>query len=282
MRTLFLTLFGFALIAAYPAKAAIHSCLMTTALVEQKENIPRGLLYAIALTESGRWNKEKKFSHAWPWTIRSKADGFVLDSKSEAIATVEKLKRSGRKNIDVGCMQINLKYHPNAFTDLNQAFEPRANVTYAARFLASLRKEAKSWQQAIEWYHSRDGRRGHEYRKKVYSHWRQAQTDVYRAHQALAQVNNGIIPASLAADDGPMAEPLIKIHRGTAGNAAASAQSGQEQARTSSRGASIVAGAAVQRGHDPESAGRSAIHGVDVVRPGRGYAGLFKSARHIQ
>ena len=52
---------------------------------------------------------------------------------------VRKLQRRGVRNIDVGCMQVNLRYHPKAFKSLGQAFDPRANAAYAAGFLRKLR-----------------------------------------------------------------------------------------------------------------------------------------------
>ena len=36
-------------------------------------------------------------------------------------------------------MQVNLGYHPDAFEDLEQAFDPTYNVAYAASFLVELR-----------------------------------------------------------------------------------------------------------------------------------------------
>lgn len=167
--------------------SASQTCLITTAMIEQRERIPRGLLYAIALTESGRWNAEERKGYAWPWTVRAAADAFVSETKAESMAIVQRLKNEGRSNIDVGCMQVNLHYHPDAFPNLQSAFDPIANITYAAKFLGKLRLEARSWQQAIQWYHSRDNARGEAYRLKVYGHWRTAQAEINKAHRALAR-----------------------------------------------------------------------------------------------
>ena len=77
------------------------------------------------------------------------------------------LKEKGVRNIDVGCMQINLFYHPNAFDNLEQAFDPLTNTRYAADFLTNLYKNNGSWNLAIERYHSGNTTRGTKYRKAV-------------------------------------------------------------------------------------------------------------------
>jgi predicted DNA-binding protein (MmcQ/YjbR family) len=51
-------------------------------------------------------------------------------------------------------MQINLKHHPNAFENLDQAFDPEANVRYGAFFLKTLYNRCRNWHLAIALYHS--------------------------------------------------------------------------------------------------------------------------------
>ena len=64
-------------------------------------------------------------------------------------------------------MQINLFYHPHAFENLQEAFNPRLNVNYAGNFLTQLFEDHGSWQRAIEHYHSNDKQRGQRYRLAV-------------------------------------------------------------------------------------------------------------------
>jgi phytoene dehydrogenase-like protein len=64
-------------------------------------------------------------------------------------------------------MQINLFYHPHAFGNLQEAFNPRLNVSYAGNFLTQLFEDHGSWQSAIEHYHSNDKQRGQRYRLAV-------------------------------------------------------------------------------------------------------------------
>ncbi len=138
---------------------------------ERAEGIPPGLVHAVALAESGRWLSERGRSQAWPWTVTAGADSFYLPSKEEALRKVRELRAAGRSNIDVGCMQVNLGYHGEAFASLDEALEPASNVAYGARFLKRLRVQTRSWARATARYHSSDPDRGKAYRDKVYRLW---------------------------------------------------------------------------------------------------------------
>ncbi|MCE3233788.1 MAG: hypothetical protein K0R98_2045 [Rickettsiaceae bacterium] len=97
-------------------------CSRYFSLYEKKNHMPSNMLRAIGVTESGRYSKEAGRSVAWPWTINVNGKGYQYESKAKAIAAVKQFQAEGNKSIDVGCMQINLKYHPEAFTNLEQAF----------------------------------------------------------------------------------------------------------------------------------------------------------------
>lgn len=148
-----------------------NSCRIVTEKAEREEGIPRHLLTAISLAETGRWSEQKQEIFAWPWTVMAKGRGLYFKSKIEAIAAVNRLQRAGITNIDVGCMQINLRYHPRAFASLNEAFDPTANVAYAAKFLKGLHGTTQSWPQAAANYHSSDPLRNVPYKNKVLSLW---------------------------------------------------------------------------------------------------------------
>ncbi len=147
-------------------------CRSEIARIEQERDIPAHLLGAIALVESGRAAPGQWEISAWPWTVMAQGKGRYLPSKQAAIEEVEKLRKQGVRNIDVGCMQVNLKYHPDAFTDLEEAFDPAANVAYAATFLRALRDELGSWSKAVAHYHSATPARHVRYRTKVFAAWR--------------------------------------------------------------------------------------------------------------
>ena len=113
----------------------------------EKYHLPRHLLFAISLKETGRWNAQRKESYTWPWTVTSGGEGQHYPTQFAAISEVRRLA-AGVTNIDVGCMQINLRYHGTAFEDIEEAFDPFKNTDYAARFLTELKKRHGSWRDA--------------------------------------------------------------------------------------------------------------------------------------
>ena len=134
---------------------------------EEEHRLPKHLLFAISLKETGRWNDERKESYTWPWTVTSGGEGRHYPTIFAAMAEVRRLLAAGTTNIDVGCMQINLRYHGTAFEDLAEAFDPLKNAGYAARFLTELKQRHGSWRDAIEHYHSGNSVRGKNYREAV-------------------------------------------------------------------------------------------------------------------
>jgi len=134
---------------------------------EHELNLPPGLLLAIGVVESGRRDPMTGRMAAWPWTITANGVGQVFESQAEAAAATRALQARGVTSIDVGCFQINLHHHPAAFTDLDEAFDPRANAAYAARFLSALRTRTGSWQNAVAAYHSVTPELGGPYRDRV-------------------------------------------------------------------------------------------------------------------
>ncbi len=160
---------------ANPAQAfdnAWNLCRLETALTERRMAIPRHLLTAISLAESGRRDDVNGVNVAWPWTVTSGGQGRFFDTKAEALAEVEILLTQGVRNIDVGCMQVNLFYHGGAFETLDEAFDPRANTTYAATYLKTMHAATGDWTDAAGYYHSTTPERNGPYKEKVLTFWR--------------------------------------------------------------------------------------------------------------
>lgn len=160
--------------AALAAQDDHRLCQLATRAVEQRHGIPRHLLHAISMTETGTWHAPTRSGVAWPWTVTWDGAGEYYPTKAAAIAQVRKLWAAGERVIDVGCVQVNLHFHPDAFPDLETAFDPIANVTYGARFLRALRREMHTWSRAVAAYHSRTPHLGQRYRTKVFDAWNDA------------------------------------------------------------------------------------------------------------
>lgn len=138
---------------------------------ERSRQIPVHLLAAISTTETGRYHEGLGMLVPWPWTINVEGKGYYFNSKAEAIAATQKFLGQGKRSIDVGCMQVNLKHHAKAFRNLNEAFDPATNVGYAARFLSTNYAEMGNWIQAAAAYHSRTKSRGNSYLGRVEKNW---------------------------------------------------------------------------------------------------------------
>jgi hypothetical protein len=152
------------------AQIASH-CTAHFTRAETKYGIPKHLLLAIANTESGRYNHGLKMVLPWPWTLNIEGAGSYHSNMHDAITAVNRAKQQGKTSIDVGCMQVNLKHHPRAFTSVQDALTPARNVDYAASFLRSNFDELGSWPKAIAAYHSRSAKGG-QYFAMVQKRWR--------------------------------------------------------------------------------------------------------------
>jgi hypothetical protein len=150
-----------------PAGDDWSACRRAIAAIEPGAGLPPGLLLAIALVESGRGQPGTGRIEPWPWAYNAEGDGRHPPSRAAAREQVAALLARGTRSIDVGCMQVNLFHHPQAFASLDQAFEPETNVRYAARFLRSLHARTGDWQQAIANYHSGKELRGFAYQRRV-------------------------------------------------------------------------------------------------------------------
>ena len=148
-----------------------NSCATHIFKYEKQHGIPSGLLHAISKAESGRKDDTGRIV-PWPWTINAQGQGYFFPTKQAAIAAVQAMQAKGVESIDVGCMQINLYYHPHAFKTLDDAFEPSKNVAYAAHFLTSLKKDHSSWYRAIAHYHSANPIHHIPYQKNILAIWK--------------------------------------------------------------------------------------------------------------
>jgi len=130
-------------------------CLAAAAKAGEEFGVSYDLLQTISAVESGKWSDLHNTYIAWPWTVNVAGKGYYFESKEEAVAAVKKFLAQGRKSIDVGCMQINLKYHGDAFSSIEDAFDPEQNVKYSAKFLRSLyARHGGDWAKAARRYHS--------------------------------------------------------------------------------------------------------------------------------
>lgn len=160
--------------------------------------LPAGILVAIGAVESGHW----------PWTANVDGVAEVYQSREEAMAGLQRVRSPPPFDVDVGCFQISLRYHPSAFPTMADALDPVANARYAARFLTQLRERYGDWDHAIGMYHSGTSPLAEEYRVRTLAAWKnkpeQNQPEVVAAADAprwrvisIADALSGVTPGGL-------------------------------------------------------------------------------------
>ena len=184
-------------------------CRTAISAAERLTGVPDRLMQAIGVVESGRRDANGTVS-AWPWTINAEGVGSFFASKAEAIAAVTALRARGVRSIDVGCMQVNLMYHADAFASLEEAFDPGANARYAGRFLQSLWAKTGSWPGAAAGYHSLTPEIGADYGRKVVALWTKPAPQTPDADGAIRQA--GLPPWAPAYT--PPASPSFSVAGG--------------------------------------------------------------------
>ncbi len=159
-------------------------CRAAIAVTERNTRIPDAFLSAIGRIESGR--PAGGSLNPWPWTVNAAGTGHFYPTKQAAIEAVRQFRAAGTQSVDVGCLQVNLFYHPDAFASLEQAFDPALNAAYAAKLLMALFASTGSWPRAAAAYHSMTPAVGLAYEKKVLEEWAVPdQPSLDRASQAM-------------------------------------------------------------------------------------------------
>lgn len=147
------------------------ACGMAGRAAEQSGALPSNLLISIGMVESGRADPMTGRVYPWPWTVNADGNGQYFANKADAEAYVRLAESSGARDVDVGCFQVSLQSHPNAFATLDDAFDPSENANYAAGFLTQLKGQTGSWNAAIADYHSSTPDLGLPYQRRVLAAW---------------------------------------------------------------------------------------------------------------
>lgn len=153
---------------------ATPACDAIVRRAEVRHGIPRNLLRAMAIVESGRRIGDRRV--AWAYTLNVDGTAFYLDT-AKAAAALFRATAGDARSIDVGCMQINVtRWHPiaeldpaaenPAFSTVEEAIDPVVNVEYAAKFLRGLVVALGDWTNAVAVYHA--GRAGSYERRRGY------------------------------------------------------------------------------------------------------------------
>ncbi|MEO0372968.1 MAG: transglycosylase SLT domain-containing protein [Pseudomonadota bacterium] len=149
-----------------PSAANAYSgiCDLVAHQAAQERGVPISVMKAITRTETGR-NQGGRLT-PWPWTVNMEGAGHWFDSRGAAEDYVAKHHARGARSYDVGCFQINYRWHGQHFTSIEAMFDPLTNARYAARFLSELFAETGDWSAAAGAYHSRTPKYANRYRTR--------------------------------------------------------------------------------------------------------------------
>ena len=136
------------------------------------QGVPPALLYAVALTESGRALPNTTELRPWPWSVNFGGRGQYFESRQAARQAIETYLASGQRSVDIGLMQISWRYHQANLGTVWRALDPHHNVVEAARILNACRDRHTDWWSSVGCYHApSDPQRAARYQARVRAHW---------------------------------------------------------------------------------------------------------------
>lgn len=151
-------------------------CVSLIKKIEHEMGIPKDLLHSIAYVES----------RLRPYAVHAKGKSQYFDNKADAVSFVNAMKKRGFKNIDVGCMQINLMAHGKKFVSVEQALDPETNILYAAKLIKAFKKRFGNWGKAVKYYHTANPKYHNDYHARVYKVYGNAQSVLHMNHSDIA------------------------------------------------------------------------------------------------
>lgn len=131
-----------------PALAEENVCEAEMTRAAAAYDVPLPVLFAVGLTETGR----RGTLH--PYALNIAGRSYFAESREAALAEFERERARGIRLIDLGCMQINYRWHGQEFESVGDMLDPVENVEYAALFLKQLRARHGSWTMAVARYHA--------------------------------------------------------------------------------------------------------------------------------
>ena len=80
--------------------------------IATEQGVPHTVLYAVALTESGKQIESTGGYRPWPWTLNLAGQGYFYHSRSAAWQALTGWLREGKRSIDIGLMHGQLAISP--------------------------------------------------------------------------------------------------------------------------------------------------------------------------
>lgn len=146
-------------LAAQSAQAATE-CDQAAQLAAKAYGIPPAIMRAVVTVETGGTGR--------PWTANYAGIPAYHPTRNAAISSIRAYIARGQSNVDIGCAQVNWRWHSHRFRSLDHALDPRNNLQVAARILGELKAQRRTWTAAVGAYHApNDAVRAHRYACKI-------------------------------------------------------------------------------------------------------------------
>lgn len=149
---------------ASPAQTFRNPCDAAARRASRATGVPPAVLLAVTRVETGRVRDGRV--EPWPWTVNVAGKGYWFDTAAAADTFAARQAARGAGNFDVGCFQINHRWHGGAFPSMAAMLDPDTNALYAAKFLSRLHREFGNWEEAAGAYHSRTAVFAERYKRK--------------------------------------------------------------------------------------------------------------------
>lgn len=188
------------LFAGQEAAAGVPDCKAIARAAEERHGLPDGILQSISTVEASRIQPDGSY-RAWPWTLNDNGKGLFFDDREQVLDYLDTHMTNPDTSIDIGCMQINTKWHGASFETLDEMLDPASNIAYAAGFLTDLYYAHGSWNDAIRHYHSSDQRKNDPYLNRVLAIWTKRHPNAQDAEIQAAVFQLPLEPLSTATDD---------------------------------------------------------------------------------
>ncbi len=150
-----LSTFALLITFASPAFASVDPAALCDAAATSAaagSGVPSAVLRALTRTETGRASGGAL--RPWPWAINQAGEGRWFATQDEMLDHIDALVSAGVTNFDVGCFQLNYRWHAQGFASLPDMADPVQNARYAAGYLAQKYATSGDWGQAAAAYHS--------------------------------------------------------------------------------------------------------------------------------
>lgn len=123
-------------------KTAVRETLRNTLWwsVAEERGLDPYILYAVALVESAK--VDHRLATPWPWALNSQGRPVLPSSRLEAREILSNTMARGIRAIDVGLMQVNIRWHGHRVRQPEDLLDPEINIRVGADVLADAIRSA--------------------------------------------------------------------------------------------------------------------------------------------